>query len=64
MLRILVADDLSDEGVAILARIAEVTRRSGMDEASLRDALPGQHALIVRSATKVTAASLAKVYAS
>jgi D-3-phosphoglycerate dehydrogenase len=57
MYRILVADDLSDEGIAILERVGRVTRRAGLDVAQLRDALPGQHALVVRTA-KVTAPAL------
>jgi len=58
--RILVADELSSEGLEILGRAGEVVVRTGMDEATLRDALPGFHALVVRSATKVTAGALEK----
>ncbi|MEO6598006.1 MAG: phosphoglycerate dehydrogenase, partial [Planctomycetota bacterium] len=36
----------------------EVTVKKGMDEATLRQTLPPFHALVVRSATQVTAASL------
>jgi len=57
-LRVLVADDLSEEGLGILRRDAEVEVRNGMPEDELRETLPGFHALIVRSATKVTARSL------
>ncbi len=57
-LKILVADDLGQEGIEILAEAGEVTLKTGMDEDALRDTLPGYHALIVRSATKVTARSL------
>jgi len=56
--RILVADDLAEDGLAILRNVGEVTVRKGMDEAALRAALSGQHALVVRSATQVTARSL------
>lgn len=58
--RILVADELSPEGIEILERAGDVEVRTGMDEATLRDTLPGFHALVVRSATKVTAGSLEK----
>ncbi len=56
--RILVADDLAKEGVAILQQAGEVTVQKGMDEDTLRATLPGYHALVVRSATQVTARSL------
>jgi D-3-phosphoglycerate dehydrogenase len=56
--RILVADDLSAEGLAILGEGGRVDVRKGMDESALRDALPPYHALVVRSATQVTARSL------
>lgn len=55
---ILVADTLSDEGLAILRNAGQVTVRTGMDEAALRDALRGFDALVVRSATRVTATAL------
>ncbi|MHC5011168.1 MAG: hydroxyacid dehydrogenase [Planctomycetota bacterium] len=58
--RILVADELAPEGMAILEAAGEVTAKTGMDMATLRDTLPGYHALIVRSATKVPAEALAK----
>ncbi|MHC5066209.1 MAG: phosphoglycerate dehydrogenase [Planctomycetota bacterium] len=57
-LNILVADDLGEEGMELLRQAGEVTLRTGMDEAQLREALRNQHALVVRSATKVTAPSL------
>ncbi len=56
--RILVADELSDEGIAILRGAGEVVVRKGMDEKALRDALAGFDALVVRSATRVTARAL------
>ncbi len=56
--RILVADDLAEEGLQILRQAGEVTVKKGMDEAALRAALPPFHALVVRSATQVTAPSL------
>ncbi|MBX3463807.1 MAG: phosphoglycerate dehydrogenase [Planctomycetes bacterium] len=58
MTRILVADDLAEEGLALLRAAGEVTVRKGMDEATLRETLPPFHALVVRSATQVTARSL------
>ena len=56
--KILVADDLSAEGLEILRGCGEVTTRKGMPEDQLREELPPYHALVVRSATKVTARSL------
>ena len=57
-LRILVADDLAPEGIAILQKAGEVVVAKGMTEDHLRAKLPGFHALVVRSATRVTAKSL------
>lgn len=57
-LRILVADDLGGDGLEILETAGDVTVRTGMGEAELRNALKGHHALVVRSATKVTAGAL------
>ena len=59
-MRILVADELGQTGLTILEEAGEVTVKTGMDEATLRDTLPGYHALIIRSATRATAASLEK----
>lgn len=56
--KILVADDLSEEGLEILRECADVTVRKGMAEEELRSELAPYHALVVRSATKVTARSL------
>ena len=56
--KVLVADDLGAEGLAILERSADVTVQTGMDEDTLRATLPGYDALVVRSATTVTARSL------
>jgi len=53
--RILVADDLSPAGIELLREVGEVTVQTGLKEDALRDALPPYHALVVRSATKVTA---------
>ena len=56
--RILVADELSEEGLAILRETGDVTVRTGMSEDELREELPRYHALVVRSATTVTGRSL------
>jgi D-3-phosphoglycerate dehydrogenase len=58
MTKILVADDLAEEGLQLLRAAGEVTVKKGMDEATLRSTLPGFQALVVRSATQVTATSL------
>jgi len=58
MTKILVADDLGDEGMAMLRESGDVTLKTGMDEATLRETLPGYQVLVVRSATTVTAKSL------
>jgi len=58
MPKILVADDLAEEGLALLREAGDVTVKKGMDEAALRQTLPPFHALVVRSATKVTQKSL------
>jgi D-3-phosphoglycerate dehydrogenase len=56
--KILVADDLAEEGLELLRSAGEVTLRKGMDEATLRQTLPPFQALVVRSATQVTRRSL------
>jgi D-3-phosphoglycerate dehydrogenase len=56
--KILVADDLAEEGLELLRAAGEVTVKKGMDEATLRQTLPPYHALVVRSATQVTSKSL------
>ena len=57
--RVLVADELAAEGLAILEAVGEVVVRPGMDEDALCEALStGFHALVVRSATTVTARAL------
>ncbi len=57
-LQILVADELAPEGMEILEAAGQVTVKKGMDEETLRAALPRFHALVVRSSTVVTAKSL------
>ena len=61
MMRILIADDLSQEAKTILERIpgAQVEFKVGLKPAELREIIGGYDALAVRSATKVTAEILA-----
>lgn len=56
--KILVADDLSSEGLEVLRAHGDVRVFKGMSQEQLLEELPGTHALIVRSATKVTAEAL------
>ena len=58
MTKILVADDLGEEGMALLRAVGDVTVKTGMDEATLRDTLPGFETLVVRSATAVERSAL------
>jgi len=55
MPRILVCDNLAEEGLAILREAGEVEVRTGLSEAELVALVPGFEAIIVRSATKITA---------
>jgi D-3-phosphoglycerate dehydrogenase len=57
---VLVAEPLGDEGLALLQEKARVDVRLNLSPAELEILLPGYDALIVRSATKVTAALLEK----
>jgi len=60
MARILVTEELALSGIAALTKLGhEVDVRLGLDDASLRAAVADKHALIVRSATHVTADVLA-----
>ncbi|MBI5502528.1 MAG: phosphoglycerate dehydrogenase [Deltaproteobacteria bacterium] len=60
VLKILVADELSPRGVEILrAAHFDVTVKTGLKGPELAAALRGVHALVVRSATKVTPEALA-----
>jgi D-3-phosphoglycerate dehydrogenase len=53
--RVLICDELSPAAVEVFqAAGIEPEVRTGMDEAALIEAVPGVHALIVRSATKIT----------
>ncbi len=56
MKKILLADKLDNEAVEKLKSLPqfEVTVKTGMDEAELVKTVPGFHAIVVRSATKVT----------
>ena len=58
MTKILVADDLGEDGMAMLRDVGDVTVKTGMDEDALRSTLPGFETLVVRSATTVTEKSL------
>jgi D-3-phosphoglycerate dehydrogenase len=60
--RVLVADSISDAGVALLRATPglEVAVQTGMNPGELSRCIGGFDALIVRSATKVTAAALAE----
>ncbi|MCU1497297.1 MAG: D-3-phosphoglycerate dehydrogenase, partial [Acidimicrobiales bacterium] len=56
MARILVTEKLAERGLAAMAEAGhEVDVRLGLSPAELLEVMPGAHALIVRSATKVTA---------
>ena len=57
--RVLIADPIADEGIALLEQEAEVDVRTGLSPGELREALPGYEALVVRSEAKVTADALA-----
>jgi D-3-phosphoglycerate dehydrogenase len=53
--RILVTEQISEEGLAALRTAAQVDLRTDLDKAQLLAALPEYDALVVRSGTKVTA---------
>lgn len=57
MPRVLVSDPLSEQGLAILRQGPglDVDYRPGLKEAELVAAIPGAHALVIRSGSKVTA---------
>lgn len=59
-LRILVADQISPEGIEILKAGAAVDVRTGMTPQELAETLPSYHGLVVRSQTKVTRDALEK----
>jgi D-3-phosphoglycerate dehydrogenase len=60
MARILVTEELAQKGLDAMAAAGhDVEVRLGLDEAGLRAALEGAAALVIRSATKVTAEVLA-----
>jgi D-3-phosphoglycerate dehydrogenase / 2-oxoglutarate reductase len=54
-LRVLVADPIAAEGVALLRTVADVDERYGLKPESLRAAIGAYDALVVRSETQVTA---------
>jgi D-3-phosphoglycerate dehydrogenase len=55
MKKVLVADPIAQDGIAILQRECEVDVRAGMSPAELLESIPAYHALVVRSETRVTA---------
>jgi len=55
---ILVADEISPQGLDILRACGDAWQHHGLGPDELKKELPGRHALIVRSATKVTAEAL------
>ena len=57
--RVLVADPIAEEGVALLRQGADVDVRTGLTPGELRDALAGYDALVVRSGAQVDADALA-----
>src|SRR5215475_9310397 len=57
--RILVTEQIAEEGLAALRAGAQVDLRTDLDKAALLDVLPAYDALVVRSGTKVTAELLA-----
>lgn len=57
--RILVTEKIAEEGLAVLRRAAEVDVRLDLDKDSLLEAVSSYDALVVRSATRVTAAVIA-----
>jgi D-3-phosphoglycerate dehydrogenase / 2-oxoglutarate reductase len=57
--RVLVADRIAAEGLALLRQVATVDVRTGMSEAELREAIAPYDALVVRSESRVTASVIA-----
>jgi D-3-phosphoglycerate dehydrogenase len=57
--RILVTEQIAEEGLAALKAAAQVDFRTDLDKAKLLEVLPEYDALVVRSGTKVTAEVLA-----
>jgi D-3-phosphoglycerate dehydrogenase len=61
MSRVLVTEKIADRGLELLAEAGhDVDVREGLDPLELLDAVVGAHALVIRSATKVTAPVLAR----
>ena len=59
MARVLVTEEIAESGLQKLRNAGhEVDVRLGLSPAELIDVVPGAHALIIRSATKVDAATL------
>ena len=56
-MKVLICDDLSPKGIEVLRKIqgAEVDVKKGLSEADLIATVPEYEAIVVRSATKITA---------
>ena len=54
LVKVLIADKIDDAGIDLLRQDAEVTLKPGMTPEQLQEAVRGQDALIVRSASRVT----------
>ncbi len=54
--RVLVSDQLNEKGLALFRNSDdfEADMKTGLEPAALRQVIPGYHALVIRSATKVT----------
>jgi D-3-phosphoglycerate dehydrogenase len=59
MPKVLVADPIADDGIAVLSQFAEVDVLTGQSAEQLADSIGSYDALVVRSETKVTAAIFA-----
>ncbi|HOX28229.1 MAG TPA: hydroxyacid dehydrogenase [bacterium] len=53
--RVLIADKIADEGIAILEKKCKVTVKTGQTEAELIEIAPKFDAILVRAASKITA---------
>jgi len=53
--RILVCDSIAQVGIDMLRRVCDVDVRTGLSEEELTETVAGYDALVVRSATAITA---------
>lgn len=58
MLKVLVPEKLSPDGLALLQKSLHVDERKGLSPEDLISIIPEYHALVIRSETKVTATVL------